>query len=363
MVPGELGASRVRLSSVLDQADDTEIRPISNIVLQGMLENWKTNHNDGEEPAEEEEATGDQVSALSHRIRSGGTPYVDFGVWRPHAVDLGRALKFVAFFIGPGGEFLRKELVGPSTHDDWVKSWRIYAFAMEMLGAATRTRLAKYAAYIAALDSEYPSLWWLISLADIKMRKTHMERIRRRLANEHLELTTHGLKSTFNPAMPWDAVLREAARDTEYWQKEVERKVIQFTTSQRSRPQLVDPGFGALQFSNPSGAGGGGAAPSSGEPGQKRQRRRAHQERKGGKGQAHPQVTLTPAASSGAKGKGKSKDPDFKINGKYVRDVNLNQICYAWNRAATGCEEPCRNARAHVCEICRGPHRTVNHDA
>ena len=77
-----LNTSRVKLASVLDQGDDTEIRPLGVEDIQALILAWKTNHNDGEDPAEDEEATGDQLSALSFRIRSGATPFVDFGVWR-----------------------------------------------------------------------------------------------------------------------------------------------------------------------------------------------------------------------------------------------------------------------------------------
>ena len=370
LVPGELGASRVKLSTVLDQGDDSEIRPISNAELQGMMATWKTQHNDGEEPSEEVEATGDQISALAFRIRSGGTPFVDFGVWRPNAVDLGRSLKFSAYFLSPTGEFQRKELVGPTTYTDWVKSWKVYAFAMEFIGAATRTRLAKYAEQIAALNSDYPSLWWLVSMADIKMRKTYMERIRRRLANEHLELTQSGLTSTYNAKMPWDSVYREAARDGDFWQREVEKKVVQFTTAQKSRPQLMDAGFGALTFANLAGAGRGSGDAMDDEGGGIKRKNRHQRRKEAAKKRELEQGSGTPAitngnwtGNSGGKGKGKGKDPNRKVNNKYVADENNVQICWAWNKARDGCKTPCPNARAHICEICRGSHRTVDHKA
>ena len=371
LVPGELGTSKVKLSTVLDQGDDSEIRPISNADLQNLMEHWKANFNDGEEPVEEEEATGDQVSALSFRLRSGGTPFVDFGVWRPNAVDLGRSLKFAAYFLSPTGEFQRKELVGPTTFADWSKSWRVFAFAMEMLGAASRTRLAKYHAHVAALNDDYPNLWWLVSLADIKMRKTYMERIRRRLAGEHAELTQAGLKSAYDVNQPWDSVFREAAKEPEFWNKEVERKVVQFTTAQRSRPQLVDPGFGSLQFASLAGAGKSNVDHDD-DGGPPKRRRRTHADRrtvavnKALAQHAPPMPAITngeSTASFGPKGKGKGKDVDTKVKGKFIMDGNRKQICWAWNKSRTGCQEPCTTGRAHVCEICRGTHRTVDHKA
>ena len=370
LVPGELGAAKVKLSAVLDQGDDSEIRPLSNHELQLMMAQWKKKHNDDEEPTEEEEATGDQISALTFRIRSGGTPFVDFGVWRPHAVDLGRSLKFSAYFLSPTGEFQRKELVGPTTFADWTKSWKVYAFAMEMIGAATRTRLSRYAEQIATLNADYPSLWWLVSLADIKMRKTYMERTRRRLATEHAELVQSGLTSAYNANMPWDSVYREAARDNDYWQREVERKVVQFTTAQKSRPQLMDAGFGILNFASLAGAGRSSTDPMDGDGGGGKRKGRNQRRQEALKKRAVEQGGSTRAITSGdgtggsgAKGKGKGKDPNRKVNGKYVASENDVQICWAWNKARDGCKAQCPNGRAHVCEICRGSHRTVDHSA
>ena len=72
IVPGELGSAKVKLASVLDQGDDTEIKPLGVLQLRDMIAKWKETANDGEEPQEGEEATGDQISALAFRIRSGG---------------------------------------------------------------------------------------------------------------------------------------------------------------------------------------------------------------------------------------------------------------------------------------------------
>ena len=83
--PGRLalGTSKIKISMVMDQADDTEIQPLHPGVWRSMIEHWKVNSNDGEHATEGEEATGDQLSALAFRIRSGRTPFVDFGLWRP----------------------------------------------------------------------------------------------------------------------------------------------------------------------------------------------------------------------------------------------------------------------------------------
>ena len=67
-------------------------------------------------------------------------------------------------------------------------------------------------------------------MAACKMRKAHIERIRRRLAGEHTELTGAGLRSPFDPSRPWDLAFPEAAQDAEFWRQEVDKKVLQVTT-------------------------------------------------------------------------------------------------------------------------------------
>ena len=176
-------------------------------------------------------------------------------MWRPRAGEFGRALRCTAFFLSPAGEFVRRELAGPTCLADWERAWRVFTVAMEVLSAATRTRLRTYADRIRAASADYPNFWWIIALADAKMRKAHIERIRRRAVADHFELTAAGIKSQLDPSRPWDVAFRDAAKDSDYWAKEVDLRVVQFTTHQRSRAQIADPGFGDLRFA----AGGGGA--------------------------------------------------------------------------------------------------------
>ena len=250
---------------------------------------------------------------------------------------------------------------------------------MEVLGAASRTRMRRYADTIAGLTTDYPEFWWLIAVADIKMRRMHLERIRRRVCSEHNELSQAGMRSPLDPSRPWDLVFREAARDVEYWQKEVDKKVIQYTTSQRSRPQLIDPGFGPLHFAG--GAPGGRthaiADTDAERPKGKRvrlsqaDRRRVKQATAGAVASGASGPPPPPAHREERKGKGggKGKDNDLKDpNGKYYRSRAGKQLCWNWNKEPRGCAEPCRSDRAHLCEICRGErgvpgHRTCEHVA
>jgi hypothetical protein len=68
----------------------------------------------------------------------------------------------------------------------------------------------------------------------------------------------------------------------------------------------------------------------------------------------------------GSKGKGGGKEKKRGGKGsvnkgvKHTHNAAGTQLCYAWGRAAHGCASPCPNERAHQCEFCLGPHRTID---
>ena len=68
-----LGSAKIKLATFLDQGDDSEIKPLGVDELCRLVDTWIVGANDGEEPTEEEEATGDQIAALNFRLRAGGT--------------------------------------------------------------------------------------------------------------------------------------------------------------------------------------------------------------------------------------------------------------------------------------------------
>ena len=327
------GGAKVKLASVLDQGDDSEVKPLAVESLRDLIGKWKGSCNDGEDPAPDEEATGDQLSALAFRLRSGATPFVDFGVWRPHASALGRSMKFTAHVFSPSGEVTRKEVSGPASFSEWEASWRVFAFGMEVLDAASRTRLKRYRDEIQKMSTDYPTLWWIVACADLKMRQSQFERIRRRLAKEHAGLTAAGLPSEFRPDRPWDLVIREAARDREFWAAEVDKKVVQFVTAQRSQNQLTDPGFGEIRFSADRGVK---------RPIEDGSVDGHRQDKKRGlpapKGKSRPDQPVAAAQrSTGARGRTRGgAKADGGKGSKFHKTEAGVQVCWAWNRAGTG---------------------------
>jgi hypothetical protein len=368
-VVGATGAAlverKIKLSVVLDQGDDTEVMPLDPAKIRTLIAEWRELENDGEDPQEDEEATGDQLATLDFRLRQGSTPFVDFAVWRPFGARFGRLLKFSAFLPLPSGGFQTKEINGPACFEDWKKSWRVFVFGMVALKAASKSKLEKYELKITKLNETYPNMWWIIGMADIRMRSEHMERVRRKLAREHAaamqSLPPGGTipMTAFNPQVPWDAVFREAARDEPFWNENVDKKALMFATHLRTPSQLVDEGIGSV-VEVPSSTAGGASRP------KKRERSMSSSPapRKVKKTKKTKKVAAKKAAED-AKGSGKgskgSKSNDAKMSdGRFYRDSEGCQVCWIWNHSADGCSASCGAKRAHVCEWCRSAgHRSI----
>ena len=58
-------------------------------------------------------------------------------------------------------------------------------------------------------------------------------------------------------------------------------------------------------------------------------------------------------------GGGKGKDAQ-RGDGRYFSSANGTQICFSFTRNKDGCKKVCPFNRAHVCEFCRQPHRTID---
>ena len=157
-----------KLSSVVDQRDDEEVEALSAEAVRETIKRFRA-ANDNLPPAEDEEATAEQFSVL-----------------RPYGQRLERALKLHAkFWDLVSGDFVMKEFLGPASHAEWLRSWKVYSFIMVALGAVTRARLEPYASKVASLVDKYGNTrsnsWWIVAFVDQRMRSERLEIIWRNL--------------------------------------------------------------------------------------------------------------------------------------------------------------------------------------
>ena len=114
----------------------------------------------------------------------------------------------------------------------------VYTFILVALGAASRARLERYRDKIITLATKYGQIrgesWWIIALADQRMRSERMERIRRDLEPAEVQGRA-GDTAGFDRRRPWDAVFLKAAGDSEYWQTEVVEMALLYASRVRTR--------------------------------------------------------------------------------------------------------------------------------
>ena len=86
---------------------------------------------------------------------------------------------------------------------------------------------------------------------------------------------------------------------------------------------------------------------------------KAKKSKKTKKARAKKALEEPKGSGKGSKG-GKSNDAKM-ADGRFFRDSEGCQVCWAWNHKADGCSTPCGAKRAHVCEWCRaGGHRSID---
>ena len=116
--PPALKERGIKMSSIIDQSDDSEFVPESLAKADGWYQRYLKIM--GGPSQEEEDCTVEQLSALNKRVHTLDLPpYVDLWVWQP-------------FPDGAGG-YIAKELPGPASWSQWLSAWRVFQSAAIML--------------------------------------------------------------------------------------------------------------------------------------------------------------------------------------------------------------------------------------
>ena len=342
-----------KLSSVVDQGDDQEVEALPAGDFREAVKKFRVS-NDGLSPTADEEATPDQLQGISVKLEQDVVPYADFGVLRPFGQRLERTLKFHARCWDPvKGVFVAKELPGPPSIDEWLRSWKVYSFIMVALRAVTRARLERYKDKIVTLNAKYGQLrggsWWLIALADQRMRSERMEKLRRELEIEDVEGRIAG-EGGFDRNRPWDAVFLAAAQDDDFWREEVAEAALLYISRVKDQGELMDPGHHVTAVGESRPGPSRPASPEGERHGWSKSKARREREKRSARDLKSLKEQHKQGVNKGGheeKGAGKSEKGKGKGKGKH-----RIQVCFAWNRDAGGCPTPCPNGRAHVCEFC-----------
>ena len=128
----------IKLSSVVNQADDREVRLLEQAQVDAAYAVFKERM--GDYPRPEEDVTPEQLAALRALFSSGAPPYVDLAVWGPYGRRTQRKLRFSGQVLGANGVLHAAQLYGPPSVCEWQACWAIFptgAIMLEVPWAAT----------------------------------------------------------------------------------------------------------------------------------------------------------------------------------------------------------------------------------
>lgn len=298
----------LKLSAVLDPTLDAEIIPLTKEEMATMYQDYRNKY--GDHPSSDSDPSADQLAALRQVVASGSVPFACFTTWGPHGQRLLRKQTFTSY----QREWSRKELPGPASFHQWYRSWRVYRTALLLLDACDPERLDCYAETIRGFVTQFgEEVWFLVAKADAEMRSKQLEKLRRQLRVS----PAHG----FSEASPWSACYAAAAKDHEFWSRELNTPATLFLARhKREGPQVKTEDR---------------ASPK--RPRQGRAPRRGHT------------------------GDDKSEKDD---QGTFLKNRRGTEICKNYNLGKCGSAAApgkCKAKRAHQCQCnrCMGPHQAL----
>ena len=332
-------AARVKVAMVMGQASSVEVDLLSEAEIVTRRRRYVTVM--GEKPLPEEDVTDMQLSAFSRVCALGHNPYTDFGVWAPFGARLARELKFSAQYWNPqAGSWSTRELSGPDSIETWLKCYAVFKTAAIMESIATPQVIERYATIFKQRVERYRGDWALCVQAESRCRSEFWIQERRRQEAFHAE---HPAMSSHDVTMPWNGVIKSATCSTDFWDQELKEPIL---------------------FDRRHGHESRGRQTERHRSRSSRRPRRSRSRREDRKGKDRASRDHEGSDKAQKKKKGLTKNPDTKRgDGRYYVARNGGEICYVWSRNKDGCQTNCPHRRAHICEFCRTPHRTVNCEA
>ena len=330
-------------SAVLDQMDDTEIELMTRMEID-QAHIWHIEMT-GAEPPEEAEPTPEQLAALRDRVVTRREcPYADFSILTPHGRTMQRQMKARSWVLQQDGTFksldlrilegmlesLSVDLIHATLSFDW--SWS--ASNCGMLGGVLRADCKAQCGVprdMAFADEGGGQ----VSSRNVRtlQETTHQGWRGKSVADES------GLRS---PAALGGSV-HLSARNKDYWEEQVTRPATIFIA--RGGKHMGADRAEKTHMSDAAQQALGNATDEVKETVPKKKKkaqedaespkRRKSTEDKWEKGDAHPK----------------------KWGKHFVSTEDGTAICFRYAKGKGGeCGEPCKEGRAHVCQLCLGNH-------
>jgi hypothetical protein len=345
---------KLKMTNVLDQGDDGDFA----VEGEDMKARWYQNYIQtmGGWPAEEEEPSIEQLSALHKRINVQDiAPYTDFAIYVPYGQKAARASKYRTHVLTASG-YTTKELPGPATFVQWRACFRVLRTSLIMLDAVGLSNLHAYEMLVERLTRLYPTAWHLVYSADELARSSHSNRIRSKIMME--VKAGRPMPPTWDAHRPWDFVFGMLVQDAEFWQSQVHGPALVWlaagskgtprTPAEQVAADCLQGGMDAIMptlDSSRNKVGGGPQHQPDSPRGRKTQARRDARKRKAQADKAEL-----------AQWRSGKSDPNKKGN------PTGKQKCYSWNNGNSPCGDlqpgqscVAKVAREHRCTICDSP--------
>ena len=347
---------KLKYGQILDQADEGEF------VCHGeeMRAFWYGRYVEkmGGLPADQENPTLEQMSALSRRVKTLLLPpYTDFSVWTPFSRKVLKMAKYQTFVMQGDGSFVARTVAGPGDYQQWLASFRVMRTAFIMLDLLPLNLLLQWENHMEKLVARYGGCWHLLVEAENKARAEHLGRMHAlvKLSIDQGERPPFGWKES----EPWPVVWKKVLEDAEFWQEQVHVPALAWLAKGARGAQLTPMeevakvglrgGLQALhgdraQLQEGKEDAGGKVSPS-----------KLKREAKKRKWRAEKEELANLRAQKGAKGGDAGK-------GGRKGSGSAEEECYAWNNGNGDCAnlspgEEClgKKKRLHRCTICKSP--------
>ena len=343
---------KLRVRDYFDQGSRLEVLPLASDRLAQLRAVWVAAK--GNDPSDKKKLTDNQLTVLFQIIEKGGNPVAfDSGLWGPGGRKRERNQLLTAHHKNSLGAWVTKEIPAAASLEEWKIVWEFSQAGVFCCEAIDESTMDMYKESFATRAERFPSEWAVCAEADISCRFEWMEAELQRQVRFHSQ---HPELSSFDPKRPWNSVVLAAAKGSEsyeFWQThlvEKARDLISAKQAQLLQQGAAAQGRGSLNFGVPS-------PPGQGKRSQKRSRTEAWQ------------PLPTPPMPPGGATDGFSPPPAARSrdqrrpDGRWMTDLNDVELCYAWGRNSSGCDDHgciSRPPRAHGCEWCRGNHRSIN---
>jgi len=316
--PLPLAEARIKLSVLVDAAMDSELVRLPGLEIRIMYDKYVSTR--GAEPSEDIDPTTEQLSAVKQILDAGLAPYVDFALFGPYGKRFLAKLSMVAWSYLPNGQWLRRDLPGPPTFEYWWSSFRVLRTTFLLLGAVETELLDNYGELVRGFHNTYGhEAWFIIYMADVRMRNEHFDRIRRHVERQHDREELAGIKSDFDVSRPWNTVFAKAVADRDWWGENLHRDAMLYLGRIRTAAQITDDGTAQPALDHHRGSG--------------------HVGNLGGGGNTRARSRSNPGRAN--------KNKKKKTGGA------KQEICNQYN-SAKGCRKTGCN-REHACSFCKKP--------